>query len=238
MTERKQALVTGAAGGIAVPTLKRMHEAGYALHLVDIDEERLKAAAAPYPDATWHVSRLESPADCAAAMPPGDAPIEAVVHLAGIFVQHDMGGDAARETYDATMAANATNAFDLMGAAEKRLADGAAVVFISSLALTRGSFDHVAYSMSKGAVLGLTRGLALRYAGRQIRVNALAPGIIDTAMPAHVLAQRRNDVVARVPMGRIGQPEEVSGVIAFLLSKDASYITGQLIAVDGGVVFR
>lgn len=233
MSEGRLAVVTGAAGGIGAPTLARLSAEGWRLHLIDIEEEGLRRAAEPYPEATWAVSRLESPEACAAALPPGEAPIDALVHLAGIFEKHDLDD---RDAYDRTMAANATNAFDLVGAAEPRLARDGAMVFISSLALTRGAAEHPAYSMSKGAVLGLTRALALRLAPRGIRVNALAPGIIDTAMPAEHIARHGEALRQRVPLGRFGRANEVSGVIAFLLGADASYITGQLIAVDGGVV--
>ncbi len=233
MSEAKRAVVTGAAGGIGAPTLARLSADGWNLHLIDVEETALRKAAASCPGATWTVSRLDSPQACAEALPQDGAPIDAVVHLAGIFERHDL---TDRETYDRTMAANATNAFDLAGAAEPRLAENGALVFISSLALTRGSPEHPAYSMSKGAILGLTRSLALRLAPRGIRVNALAPGIIDTAMPAEHIARHGEALRQRVPLGRFGRADEVSGVIAFLLGPDSSYITGQLIAVDGGVV--
>jgi 3-oxoacyl-[acyl-carrier protein] reductase len=234
MSGEKLAVVTGAAGGIGAPTLERLDRDGWRLHLIDVDEDRLQAAAAPYADATWSASALESPAACRAALPDGDGPIRALVHLAGIFERHDLG-DGAREVYDRTFAANATNAFDLVCAMDGRLAEGARIVFISSLALTRGAPEHAAYSMAKGALLGLTRALSRRYASRGILVNALAPGIIETPMPAEHIARHGNALKARVPLGRFGAPEEVSGVIGFLTGPDSSYITGQLIAVDGGV---
>lgn len=234
MTDRKLAIVTGAAGGIAAPTLRRLEAAGWRCHLIDVDAERTEAAAKGLTGATWAASALDSPEACAAALPPGDAPIHGVVHLAGIFVKHDLGPEA-RPVHDATMAANATNAFDLMGAVDARLAPGASVVFVSSLAFTAGAADHPAYSMAKGALIGLTRALSRRWGMRGIRVNALAPGIITTTMPAQVIKERGAAAIARTPMGRFGTPEEVAGPILFLLSEDAGYITGQTIAVDGGV---
>ncbi|MGM0586613.1 MAG: SDR family NAD(P)-dependent oxidoreductase [Pseudomonadota bacterium] len=231
--DRGIAVVTGAAGGIGAPTLARLAADGWRLHLIDLEEGPLREAAAEYPGASWTASRLESPEACAAALPEG--PIGAIVHLAGIFVEHPLGPEG-REVYDRTLAANATNAFDLIGAAEDRLTEGARIVFISSLALTRGSPDHVAYSMAKGALVGLTRSLALRLAPRGILVNALAPGIIDTAMPAERIAKHGDALKERVPLKRFGKPEEVAGPIRFLLSEDAGYITGQTIAIDGGMV--
>jgi NAD(P)-dependent dehydrogenase (short-subunit alcohol dehydrogenase family) len=234
MTATKLALVTGAAGGIAAPTLTRLAAAGWRMHLVDLDPAHTAAAAATVPGATWTASALDTPEACAAALPPGDEPIHGVVHLAGIFVKHELGPES-RPVHDATMAANATNAFDLMGAVEGRLAPGASVVFVSSLAYTAGAADHPAYSMAKGALIGLTRALSRRWGPKGIRVNALAPGVITTTMPAQVIAERGEAAKARTPLGRFGSPEEVAGPILFLLSDDAGYITGQTIAVDGGV---
>ena len=91
------------------------------------------------------------------------------------------------------------------------------------------------YASAKGGLVGLTRALSRRYAPN-ILVNALAPGIIDTAMPAKIIAERGDRVVSEIPLRRIGRPEEVAGVIHFLLSDDLSYVTGQLINVDGGII--
>ncbi|MEO1612793.1 MAG: SDR family oxidoreductase [Pseudomonadota bacterium] len=235
MAEKKRVIVTGAAGGIAAPTLQRLSRAGFRLHLIDIEERDLARSAAPVEGATFALSALETPEACRAALPADDDPIHGVVHLAGIFVAHDLSD---RATYDATLAANATNAFDLLGAVEPRLAEGASVVLVSSLAFMSGAADHPAYSMSKGAIVGLTRSLAKKWGPRGVRVNALAPGIIDTAMPAAIIAERGDALRERTPLGRFGTADEVAGPIEFLISDASSFITGQTIAVDGGIVSR
>ncbi|MEM6439690.1 MAG: SDR family oxidoreductase [Pseudomonadota bacterium] len=237
MADRKIAVVTGAGGGIAAPLLPRLAAEGWGLHLTDISQEMLAPALAEArkhdPDATGVVSMLESVEACRAALPPSGA-IHALVHLAGIFVPHSVS-EQGRPVYERTMAANADNAFDLVAAADDRLADHARIVFISSLAFSAGSPEHPGYSMAKGALVGLTRALARSHAPRGILVNALAPGIIETGMPAHVIAKDGEAYRKRIPLGRFGAPEEVSGVIAFLLSPDAGYITGQTLRIDGGV---
>jgi len=233
----RTAVITGAGGGIAAPLLTRLAEEGWTLRLTDVSEAMLvpavEAARAAGAEATGVVSDLSSVEACRTVLPP-DGAIDALVHLAGIFEPHEVSAEG-RAVYDRTMAANADNAFDLVAAADPRLAEGARVVFISSLAFSAGSPEHPGYSMAKGALVGLTRALARSMAPRGILVNALAPGIIETRMPAHVIAKAGDAYKARIPLGRFGAPEEVSGVIAFLLSKDAGYITGQTLRIDGGV---
>ena len=237
MADKKIAVITGAGGGIAAPLLPRLAAEGWGLHLTDISDAMLAPALEEArkhdPEATGAVSALDTPEACRAALPPSGE-IHALVHLAGIFVAHQVD-EAGREVYRRTMAANADNAFDLVAAADDRLADHGRIVFISSLAFTNGSPDHPGYSMAKGALVGLTRALSKGLAPRGILVNALAPGSIETPMPAEVIAQRGPALLERVPIKRFGKPEEVSGVIAFLLSPDAGYISGQLIRIDGGM---
>ena len=115
---------------------------------------------------------------------------------------------------------------------------GGSIVNCSSVHQIIPKPGYLAYSISKGGMANLTRTLALEFAGRGIRVNAVGPGAIDTPINAAWTGdpEKRGVVTSHIPLGRVGTPEEIAGVFAFLASDEASYITGQTLAVDGGVV--
>lgn len=115
-----------------------------------------------------------------------------------------------------------------------RAATGPSVVFVSSILASDGSGRGAHYAATKAALLGLTRSLA-RELSPQVRVNAVAPGSIDTAILAGDTPERRRERERRIPMGRVGSPEEVADAIAYLLSPAASYITGATLNVNGGL---
>jgi len=156
----------------------------------------------------------------------GNHPVCGLVHLAGVF-EKDTQGAEQPEIYDRAIANNLTNAYYMAHATASRLDSSidTAMVFISSLAFRRGSWAHVPYAAAKGGLVGMTRAL-----------SRLAPGIIDTKMPSAIIAERGPQLTAEIPLARVGAPSEVASVIRFLMSDEASYITGQVINVDGGVI--
>lgn len=235
--EKKCAVLTGAAGGIGIELAQRLSAEGWCLHLCDVDESRLDAMRQTLPnDTSTAASLLDSADACTSALASAPDTIDALVHLAGIFEFHDFT-EEGRDVYERTVQHNQTNAYDMSAAVLPRMPDGGRMVFTSSLAFNRGASDNVSYSMAKGALVGLTRALSRRVASRGILVNAVAPGLIETPMLRQVMAGRDEDSLTRsVPLGRLGEAREVAAVIAFLLSADASYITGQLINIDGGLV--
>jgi 3-oxoacyl-[acyl-carrier protein] reductase len=109
------------------------------------------------------------------------------------------------------------------------------IINLSSVVAESGNAGQVAYSSSKAALLGMTRSLAREYASRGITVNAVAPGFVETDMTADLPEAARRGIIDQTPLGRIGRPEEVAAAVVFLASEEASYITGQVVRVNGGM---
>ena len=225
--------ITGAAGGIGRALCPLLKDLGDRMLLIDRAESGVTEFAAEM-GATGVAATPLSVNECRDALASVDGEIDGFVHLAGTFEPDpDLGEDPT--IWSRTIQNNLENAYNFVTALVPRMPEDrmARLVFVSSLAFRHGSSDHTAYSAAKGGIAGLTRSLARRLAERAT-VNALAPGIIETPMPAQIITARGNVLRATNPMNRFGQPIEVATVIRFLLSQDASYVNGQTINVDGG----
>lgn len=139
--------------------------------------------------------------------------------------------------FDAVIAANLKGAFLCMKAVARQMVRQryGRIVNLSSVVGLRGNAGQVNYAASKAGVIGMTKSLAKELAGRNITVNAVAPGFIDTDMTAALTETAKNAALGSIPMGRMGTPENVAKAVAFLANEDAGYITGQVLAVDGGM---
>lgn len=236
----KSILITGGAGGIGVETARAFLAQGARVRLVDISDAALaRAHDTLQGDARveLHRSTLSNVTACTAALEAGTMP-HAVVHLAGISLP-DPDDAADLALFDDTMAANVRNAYQLgrvfferhQGTAEAPSRQ----VFAASVAYRRGGLDRIAYSAAKGAVAGMIRAMSRRYAPT-MHVNAVAPGIILTPMTTSIIGQRHDKLMNEIPIRRFGHPSEVAGVIEFLCGPASSYVNGQIINVDGGMV--
>jgi NAD(P)-dependent dehydrogenase (short-subunit alcohol dehydrogenase family) len=244
--EGKRALVTGAARGIGRATAERLASEGSRIALVDVDADALAAAAAalgpvaiPLAADVRDEDAIRDAVERAAGALGG---LDVVVPNAAIqLVGSDDRADLLdRTVWDETIDVNLTGAFlTAKHGAQALLATGSgAVVFIASPAGTHGIARGLqAYSASKAGMVGLVRAMAADYASEGIRVNAVLPGITETPMN-HWWSQdtaMREQVLAPVPLARAARADEIAAVAAFLASDDASYVTGALWSVDGGL---
>ncbi|MBU3739803.1 MAG: SDR family oxidoreductase [Rhodoferax sp.] len=238
--------VTGAASGIGLAICRQLRVAGATPLLLDIDAQRLAAAAREvYADAA-STKPLAYPLDvrdsgavdaCFAAMERDHGLVTHAVANAGRAV----GGhvlDVTDEDWHGLMDINLHGVMYFCRAAARHLARrrSGAIVNMASIAGLVVKENRTAYAASKAAVINLTRALAVDLGGHGVRVNAVAPGIIDT--PLQTNPNFRQSVEGRAPLGRVGTAEEVASVVLFLLSDLSGYITGETIVVDGGLTAR
>ena len=139
--------------------------------------------------------------------------------------------------FDAVIAANLKGAFLCMKATARQMVKQryGRIVNLSSVVGLRGNAGQVNYAASKAGIIGMTKSLAKELAGRNITVNAVAPGFMETDMTAALPESARRAALDTIPMGRMGTPEDVARAVAFLAGEEAAYITGQVLAVDGGM---
>jgi NAD(P)-dependent dehydrogenase (short-subunit alcohol dehydrogenase family) len=244
----KRALVTGAASGIGLATARRFAAEGAEVALLDRDGDGLARAADALRDAGAAVVAahcdVTDEASVAAAVDAfhADGPVDVVVANAAVQL---FGRDAAAaeldlEVWRATVDVNLTGVFlTCKHGIRAMLADGTpgSVVCTASPTGLRGSapgFD--AYSSSKAGVVGLVQVLAADYGRHGIRVNAVVPGFTETPLVTDVLRDERarDEVLARIPLGRAGTVDEVASAMLFLASDEASYATASVLVVDGG----
>ncbi len=249
----KAALVTGGGSGIGLATALAFLREGARVAIADLSpehgEEARSAARAEGHDVLFVKGDVSREADAKASV---DAAVSAFGRLdvvfngAGILIEvpvHEM----AAEDWDRVLAVNLRGVFLVSKHAVRYMIDhgGGAIVNAGSVNSLVGDADSAAYCASKGGVALLTKSMALAYARHGIRVNAVAPGWVETRMFSQEAETRGVSVAAyrasagrQHPIGRIGRPEEIAALVLFLASDEASYITGDVVVADGGYTAR
>jgi len=236
-------VITGGASGIGLATADAVAEVGRPVAIWDLNEDRAIEAAQGVAAAhgvttvgmAVDVRDTAALADAADAAAAAIGPVGGLVHAAGVPDAVDIT-ELTDKTWDPLIEVNLRAYAMVVQAFLPQLranAPDAAVVGIASIHGIIAQGVNPAYAASKAGVLGLTRSMAVRFAAEGIRVNAICPGFIDTPMLPD-LGDLRPRLAARSPMARLGRPEEIGATARFLLSTEASFITGTQIVVDGG----
>ncbi|MGI9525418.1 MAG: SDR family NAD(P)-dependent oxidoreductase [Hyphomicrobiaceae bacterium] len=242
MTDKPIALVTGAAQGIGYACAEAIQEMGAKMVLADINEDGVRAAAGKIGDgALALVCDMGDPGQINAMFDSIESdigPVAILVNNAGIANPGDFL-ETSLEQFRSVIDVNLTGTFVAMQRAGRAMVANnieGAIVNMSSINAEVAIPSIAAYCASKGGVMQLTKAAALALAPHNIRVNAVGPGSVDTAMMAGVNANpdAMKMVLSRTPLRRIAEPREIGDVVAFLASPKASYITGETIYVDGG----
>jgi 3-oxoacyl-[acyl-carrier protein] reductase len=242
-------LITGAGIGIGRASAKAFADAGYRVILTDVlDEEGRRAAeeiAAAGGQAEFHRLDVRDTAGAnavVAAVEAAHGPIDVVLANAGIAHKVPLA-DLTDEKWDQTLDIDLGGVMRVVRAAApamRKRGQGCVIALSSIMGVAYGWDEHVHYSAAKSGVVGLVRGLAVELAKDGIRVNGIAPGYIRTAQALsekHSLGPAGLEAAASfIPLGRVGEPEEIADVAVFLASQAARYLTGQVIVVDGGLL--
>ncbi len=235
----KVAVVTGAARGIGLATARRFVEEGFAVALLDIDAPALERAAGDLPGRVLpiecDVADIAQVRAAAAKVEAGLGRVVALVNNAGVAVFKPIL-ETTLDEWRRVLAVNLDGPFICTQVfAPALLRGGGAVVNIASISGVRASALRVAYGTSKAALMHLTKQQALELGALGVRVNAVAPGPVDTAMAKQVhTASIRADYHDAIPLNRYGEEHEIAQAVFFLCSDAASYVNGQTLAVDGG----
>lgn len=252
--EKQAYIVTGAASGIGKAIAIRLAAEGGSVVLADLNEDGLRATASSIEEAggccavlPGDVTMEDHPSRVVALAQSEFGRIDGCVPAAGMIRIRSIT-EVKREEWQQILSLNLTASFFLnreVAEAAKAAGNGGSIVNLSSTSAHGARPNNIDYGVSKLGVDHITRTLALEYAPAKIRVNAISPGVVDTPMWRDVDVNRgahlglepgdlTQKMIETIPMHRVAQPEEMASLVAYLLSDEAEYITGQVIEIDGG----
>ena len=237
----KTALVTGASGGIGGAIAKALHGQGASVVLSGTRAEALEKLKAELGERAFIAPANLSDSASVEALPKAaeaaaGAPIDILVNNAGI-TRDNLFMRMKDEEWDQVIQVNLTAAFRLSravlrGMMKKRWGR---IVQITSIVGATGNPGQGNYAAAKAGLIGMTKSLAAEVASRNITVNAVAPGFIQTAMTDVLTDQQKEAIATRIPLARMGRPEEIAAAVVYLASEEAAYVTGETIHINGGM---
>jgi 3-oxoacyl-[acyl-carrier protein] reductase len=239
--EGQVAFVTGSTRGIGLAIAKRLHEAGAKVAIIGRQAEQAEKVAAGLGEGAagfgCDVAEESAVEAAVAAAERVLGPVSILVNNAGLTRDNILirlsGAD-----WDAVLDANLKGAFHTTRAVIKGMMKRRAgrIINISSVVGLTGNKGQANYAASKAGLIGFTKSVAKEYASRNVLVNCVAPGFIETDMTAALPGEARDALLGQIALGRLGEPADVAGAVLFLASDMASYITGQVLVVDGGML--
>jgi 3-oxoacyl-[acyl-carrier protein] reductase len=233
------ALVTGGTRGIGLATARALAEAGATVVLTGRDEARAKEAAVSVGASglALDVTDAKAVSSLVRGVAKEHGRLDIVVANAGIM-EDALLGMIKEELVDTTLSTNVAGTLHTVQAAARAMMrkKSGAIVVLASIVGEYGSAGQTVYAASKAAVANIARSAAKELGRSGIRVNAVAPGVIETDLTAGLSEDAKAENAGKTPLGRLGRPEEVANAIRFLVSDEASFITGQVLGIDGGLV--
>lgn len=240
------ALITGSSRGIGAAIALRLAQDGFDIALNDLNEsmfegndivEKIRETGVKCEYFCADVSDYSQCEEMVGRVKETFGGLDVLVNNAGI-TKDGLMARMSEEQYDAVINVNQKSVFNMMKHSGKIMMKqrSGKIVNLASVAGLYGNPGQINYSASKAAIIGMTKTVAKELGSRGVNVNAVAPGFIKTPMTDALTEEQRNAMLGLIAMKRYGLPEEIAGVVSFLVSKDASYVTGQVIEISGGLM--